>query len=37
MWGIIAGATSVTGSLIAAAIVGVTVSLFGRVMLPLKR
>jgi hypothetical protein len=37
MWGIIAGATSVTRSLIAAAISGVTVSLFGRLLLPLKR
>lgn len=37
MWGIIAGATSVTGSLIAAAIAGVVVSLIGRLALPLKR
>ena len=37
MWGIIAGATSVTGSLIAAAIAGVAVSLIGRLALPLKR
>ena len=37
MWGIVAGATSVTGSLIAAAIAGVTVSLFGWLVLPLKR
>jgi Na+/melibiose symporter-like transporter len=37
MWGIIAGATSVTGSLIAAAIAGIVVSLIGRLALPLKR
>ena len=37
LWGIVAGATSVSGALIAAAVAGATVGLVGRLVLPLKR
>ena len=37
MWGVVAGATSVTTALIAAAVAGVAVSGFGRVVLPISR
>ena len=37
LWGVVAGATSVSGALVAAAVAGATVGVVGRVLLPLKR